>query len=77
MNLKHAPVLHIQRIIHYTLLSVTTMSGLQVPKSTVCLSDLNIPRLSESYIYIYFFFILNRMIERGDLGPCNILYTQQ
>lgn len=43
----HAYV-YMQCIMRYAPLSVTTMSGLQVPKSTVCLFYLNIPRLSEN-----------------------------
>lgn len=43
------------------LLSGNTMFGLQVPKSSVCLSRSNIPRLSESCI---FFLILSFRTER-------------
>lgn len=49
------------------LLSVTTISGLQVPKSTVCLSYLNIPRLNENCILSFW---------EGKLGPYHSLQTQ-
>lgn len=58
------------------LLSGNTMFGLQVPKSSVCLSRSNIPRLSESCI---FFLILSFRTERygWEPGPDHSSQTQQ
>lgn len=60
----------------YALLSVSTMLGLQVPKSTVCLSYLYIRRLSESCIF-FSFYLFEQNDREGKLDPYHSLQTQQ
>lgn len=70
---------HIHREIYYlyyTLLSVTTTLGLQVPKSTVCLSCWNIPKFSENWIFSPCY--LHKQNDREEkLAPCYNFQTQQ